>query len=194
MSSPNLACGSEPIERQDGFADWRHMLCPRGSHIDAKARVVGPLPFALPYSGAGGLISIWSPTQIPLALDGIYVARPTRASSAYGCSRPIKKRKSPINGKPLVTKAFGSRYENALHLVYHTIAWQYFPHDERAHKARAAGQRATDKAPLRVFQWGPMGMLSASLDLTLCQGAKISLGRVDFHGRWVNWFGNVNPK
>lgn len=96
-------------------------------------------------------------------------------------------------------KRLDHRYENALHLVYHTIAWQYFPHDEQeaAQKALSrAGQRATDKAPLaRLSMEADGNTPSASLDLTLWpRGEKYHLGRVDFHGRWVNWFGNVNPK
>ena len=76
-----------------------------------------------------------------------------------------------------------------LTLIYHTIAWQYFPTDtqDRCLSAiQAAGQR------------GPVAHLSmeaddrrgqgAAITLTLWpEGEKLTLGRVDFHGRWVDW-------
>ncbi|WP_424944805.1 DUF2332 domain-containing protein [Aliiroseovarius crassostreae] len=76
-----------------------------------------------------------------------------------------------------------------LTLIYHTIAWQYFPPDtqNRCHAAiEAAGQR------------GPVAHLAmeaderrgegAAISLSLWpEGQKLHLGRVDFHGRWVNW-------
>jgi hypothetical protein len=79
-----------------------------------------------------------------------------------------------------------------LHLVYSTIAWQYFPAERQA-KGRAmieaAGAQATDVAPLAWF-----GMEAddktpgAALTLRLWPGDRtLDLGRVDFHGRWVDW-------
>jgi hypothetical protein len=75
-----------------------------------------------------------------------------------------------------------------LPLIFHTVAWQYFPPatQTRALAAiRAAGQR------------GPVAHLSmeaddqtpgAALTLTLWPGGEtILLGRADFHGRWVDW-------
>lgn len=76
-----------------------------------------------------------------------------------------------------------------LTLIYHTIAWQYFP-TETQNRCLAAIKTAA--------QHGPIAHLSmeaddrkgegASITLTLwpeCQ--KLTLGRVDFHGRWVDW-------
>ena len=85
-------------------------------------------------------------------------------------------------------------YAAHLHLVYHTIAWQYFP---AAAKARglalldAAGARATPSAPLAHLAMEADGQEhGAALTLRLwCRGPvlEIALGRVDFHGRWVEW-------
>lgn len=81
-----------------------------------------------------------------------------------------------------------------LHLVYHTIAWQYFP---VAAKARglalldAAGARATPAAPLaHLAMEADAQEHGAALTLRLWQGGPvqdIALARVDFHGRWVEW-------
>ncbi|WP_371056640.1 DUF2332 domain-containing protein [Rhodosalinus sp. K401] len=81
-----------------------------------------------------------------------------------------------------------------LHLVYHTIAWQYFP---RATQARAtavleaAGARAGEDAPLAWLSMETDGRPDgAALALRLWPGdRRQALGRADFHGRWVRWDG-----
>lgn len=79
-----------------------------------------------------------------------------------------------------------------LHLIYHTIAWQYFPEPVKA-RARAAieaaGQRATKAAPVA---WLGMEADSdspgAGMTLRLWpEDRTVTLGRVDFHGRWLRW-------
>lgn len=91
------------------------------------------------------------------------------------------------------------RVTNALpgqtHLIYSTIAWQYFPAAAQARGTaliEAAGAKATDASPLAWFameadEAGP----GAALTLRLWPGdLRLSFGRIDFHGRWVEW---VNP-
>lgn len=79
-----------------------------------------------------------------------------------------------------------------LHLVYSTIAWQYFSPGKQAEGAAAiaeAGARATDDTPLAWFGMeqddaGP----GAALTLRLWPDAiTLDLGRADFHGRWFDW-------
>ncbi|MEM1237299.1 MAG: DUF2332 family protein [Pseudomonadota bacterium] len=79
-----------------------------------------------------------------------------------------------------------------LHLIYSTIAWQYLP--EAAQQAgeamiRDAGAKATDDAPLAWGQMEPDGTgPGAALTLRLWPGdIRIPLGRMDFHGRWIDW-------
>jgi len=79
-----------------------------------------------------------------------------------------------------------------LHLIYHTIAWQYFPDVAQARGTaliEAAGARATQSTPLawlRMEHDG--GEDGAALTLRLWPGdRRITLGRVDFHGRWLRW-------
>jgi hypothetical protein len=78
------------------------------------------------------------------------------------------------------------------HMIYTTIAWQYFPPAAQAHGAAliaAAGARATPASPLAWFgmeQDG--GHPGAALTLRLWPGDHvIPMGRADFHGRWVAW-------
>lgn len=78
-----------------------------------------------------------------------------------------------------------------MHLVYHTIAWQYFPAETQARGAALlaeAGQCST--APLARFGMEPddSGLPGAALTLHLWPGGHhIPLGRAGFHGEWVEW-------
>jgi hypothetical protein len=79
-----------------------------------------------------------------------------------------------------------------LHLIYHTIAWQYFPSRSQARGTaliEEAGTRATSDAPLAWLRMeSDGGKDGAALTLRLWPGDQLfTLGRVDFHGRWVKW-------
>ncbi|MCQ0970757.1 DUF2332 family protein [Paracoccus sp. TK19116] len=79
-----------------------------------------------------------------------------------------------------------------LRFVYHTVAWQYFPPKVQARCEAAlndAGRRAGPTAPLAHFAMEADGGRGASLHLRLWDGQlRIwSLGRADFHGRWIEW-------
>lgn len=77
-------------------------------------------------------------------------------------------------------------------LIYHTVAWQYFPQDTDA-RARAAieaaGALATTRTPLAWFGMEADGNSpGAALTLRLWPGdLHLDAGRADFHARWVNW-------
>jgi hypothetical protein len=85
-------------------------------------------------------------------------------------------------------------HEDQVHVVYHTIAWQYLPASSKAKGdalITAAGERATEKAPLARLQMEADDQKhSAALTLQIWpSGEKHLIGRADFHGRWVEWFG-----
>ena len=79
-----------------------------------------------------------------------------------------------------------------IHMIYSTIAWQYFPAEKQAEglaMIEAAGAIATPDAPLAFVQMEndktPPG---AALTLRMWPGdVHLPLGRIDFHGRWVDW-------
>lgn len=80
----------------------------------------------------------------------------------------------------------------AVVFLFHTIAWQYLPEDRRrigeGHLARAGAARRAN-APLVRFAMEADGGTGAGLTLTVWPSGKtISLGRADFHGRWIEWF------
>ncbi|MEX0285231.1 MAG: DUF2332 domain-containing protein [Paracoccaceae bacterium] len=79
-----------------------------------------------------------------------------------------------------------------LHLVYHTIAWQYFPAASQTRATElmeAAGAAASDDAPLAWLQFEADGNEpGGGIFLRLWPGnVRIALGRADYHGRWVKW-------
>ena len=80
-----------------------------------------------------------------------------------------------------------------LHLVYHTIAWQYFPFERQAmgrDRIAAAGATATADNPLAWLGMEADGTDApgAALTLRIWPGdITVQLGRMDFHGRWIDW-------
>jgi len=78
-------------------------------------------------------------------------------------------------------------------LVYHTVAAQYFPAPTRAlveSALRAAGDGASPDRPLAHLSMEADGGEGAALVLRVWTGGGMrewSLGRADFHGRWIGW-------
>ncbi|WP_366141399.1 DUF2332 family protein [uncultured Shimia sp.] len=82
-----------------------------------------------------------------------------------------------------------------MHLIYHTVAWQYFPAGAQTRGTdliEAAGATATDQSPLAWLRMETDGsdLPGAHLSLRLWpRDLRLNLGRIDFHGRWVDWQG-----
>ena len=87
-----------------------------------------------------------------------------------------------------------------LHLVQNTVVWQYLPAPAQARGAAmmaAAGARATAARPLAWLQMesdgNAHGAGGAALTLRLWPGdVTLSLGRADFHGRWIDWTADLS--
>ena len=93
---------------------------------------------------------------------------------------------------PWLARRLAERHPGQLHLVYHTVAWQYFPGATQAACTAAlarAGARATPDAPLAHLAMESDGLtFGAAVSLTLWpRGETFDFGRADFHGRWVDW-------
>lgn len=93
---------------------------------------------------------------------------------------------------PWLAARLNKRHDGAVHMVYNTIAWQYFPDETKAactSALAAAGSRATANAPLAHFQMEADGQTpGAGLSLRLWPGGEMMpMGRIDFHGRWLDW-------
>ncbi|KAA0912509.1 DUF2332 family protein [Aquicoccus porphyridii] len=94
----------------------------------------------------------------------------------------------------LETRLLRHSHPGALHLVYHTVAWQYFPASAQERGTaliEAAGAQATESSPLAWLSMENDGDdIGAALTLRLWPGGTVhALARVDFHGRWINWAG-----
>ena len=89
-------------------------------------------------------------------------------------------------------------WEGCCHLVYHTVAFQYFPPAVQARigaALAAAGARASQTAPLAWFamEADDQGE-GAALTLHIWPNhRRIALGRAGFHGQWVDWRGGDLP-
>ena len=84
-----------------------------------------------------------------------------------------------------------SRPKGVTTLIFHTIAWQYFP-DETVARAEAAVAEASIRAsmdtPLAHLSMEGDGGEGAAVTLSTWPGGSPELiARVDFHGRWVDW-------
>lgn len=85
--------------------------------------------------------------------------------------------------------------QGRLHLIQHSVAWQYFPAATQAHGTaliEAAGARATPDRPLGWLSMESDGEKTsaqgAAITLRLWPGnLTLALGRADFHGRWIDW-------
>lgn len=80
------------------------------------------------------------------------------------------------------------------HMIYSTVAWQYFPAQKQTEGLaliEAAGASATQDTPLAFVQMENDGARDgAALTLRLWPNdLHLTLGRVDFHGRWMRWNG-----
>ena len=85
-------------------------------------------------------------------------------------------------------------HPGAVHVVYHSIAWQYLPEaarEEGEALIAAAGATATSEAPLARLQMEADGQApGAALSLQIWpKGERHLVGRADFHGRWIAWQG-----
>ena len=91
-------------------------------------------------------------------------------------------------------RRLGRPFPGKLHVIFHTIAWQYLPKalQEKGDALIAeAGVHATAEAPLARLSLEADGTSDgASLRLQIWpSGEQREIGRADFHGRWVKWQG-----
>jgi hypothetical protein len=83
-------------------------------------------------------------------------------------------------------------HPGAMHLIFHTVAWQYFPPAAQAKGTsliETAGAQATPDAPLAWLRMeADTQTRGASVSARFWPGDHhIPLGRADFHGRWLDW-------
>ncbi|TDX29635.1 DUF2332 domain-containing protein [Rhodovulum visakhapatnamense] len=98
---------------------------------------------------------------------------------------------------PWLARRLADPSPGALHMIFHTVAWQYLPEEAHAEGDRLiaeAGARATETAPLARVEMEADGGDGAALRITLWPGGPPrAVGRADFHGRWVRWTAAETP-
>lgn len=128
----------------------------------------------------------------------IWPDQPERLRNTQAAIKIARRNPASIAREPAdswLKTRLANRFEGAVHMVYHTVAWQYFDAETRKSCTRAlehAGASATWDAPIAWFgmEATPSNDPGAELTLTLWpDGKSHSLGRADFHGRWINWTG-----
>jgi hypothetical protein len=161
--------------------DWRGPLPPNAPPQIAGRRGVdlNPLQIGSPQDELRLLSYLW-PDQTER------IAR-TRAAMALAAA-PVDK----ADAVDWLATRLVTPWPGQLHLIYHTIAWQYFPPEKQAlgHDLIAtAGAAATPDAPLAWLALeADATSPGAGLTLRLWPGdVTIPLGRAGFHGEWVEW-------
>jgi hypothetical protein len=159
-------------------------------------RGAAPAPVQIEVADAQGVdlnpLDTETPEQALRLLAYLWPDQPFRAELTRAA---MAARRSPVHRGDAIDwleSRLTEQPEGRLHLVYHTIAWQYFPPETQA-RGRAmiesAGAAATDSRPLAWLGLENDGQEGgAALSLRLWPGDwRMELGRADFHGRWVDW-------
>lgn len=160
--------------------DWTGPLPPEAPPLVAERASVdlSPVDLADPAQRLRLMAYLWA--------DQTHRAELTRAAIAAG--PPMPERGDAIDwlARRLVPRP------GHLHLIFHTVAWQYFPK-----AAQARGQALIEAAGAAVGPDTPLAWLAyeadgahpgAGLRLRLWPGdVTLALGRADFHGRWLDW-------
>ncbi len=163
------------------------------SPVQLTPDLTGPLPPAKPFSvqsRAGVDLNPLDPTDTTRLLSYLWPDQPerlrlTRAALAMSPPKP-----QAGDAAPWLTERLSETFPGAVHLVFHTVAFQYFPPATKAACRAAleqAGAQATASAPLAHLSFeADDNTPGAALTLTTWPGGKTTqLGRVDFHGRWL---------
>jgi hypothetical protein len=114
--------------------------------------------------------------------------RLTRTGTALDLAARLRPPVDRADAADWLETRLASPTPGALHLIFHTVAWQYFPPATQT-RALAAMETAGTKGPVAQLSMEADGQTpGAALTLTLWPGGEIiALGRADFHGRWIDW-------
>ena len=127
----------------------------------------------------------------------LWADQPHRLALTRAAASALKTRVVQGDAIDWLAHRLGTAPRDHMHMIQHTVAWQYFPAQLQARGTaliEAAGTNATPDAPLAWMQMetdgDTTGAVGAALTLRLWPGdLTFHLGRADFHGRWVRWSG-----
>lgn len=111
--------------------------------------------------------------------------RIARTEAAIGIARDVPADIAAGDAGAWIERQLASPAPDRTRVVFHTVAWQYFP-PETQDRALAAMEAAG--GPLVRFAMEADGGRAARLSLTRYPSGEVrELGRADFHGRWIEW-------
>lgn len=175
-----------------------------GAEIVLRPQWLGPLPPEAPVrvaARAGVDLNPLCPVADQLRiLSYIWAGQQERMALTRAALKLAAKVRPPVargDAADWLEMRLREQHRGALHLVFHTVAWQYFPPDTRTRCEAALardGAQATAQAPLARLSMESDGTSGqgAAVSIRIWSDARpepqeISLGRADFHGRWVDW-------
>ncbi|MBY5934265.1 DUF2332 family protein [Tateyamaria omphalii] len=130
-------------------------------------------------------------------LSYLWADQPHRVELTRSATSVLKAKVEQGDAIDWLEQRLAAAPEGHMHMIQHTVAWQYFPAEAQARGTamiEAAGANATPETPLAWMQMetdsNTTGAVGAALTLRLWPGdITLNLGRADFHGRWINWAG-----
>jgi len=169
-----------------------------GSPVTLSPEWSGPVPPAgrIAVKGRAGVdlnpLDPSDPDQALRLLAYLWPDQPHRATLTEAAIATARTRPDKGDAAAWLEARLGTPRPGAAHLIYHTVAWQYFP-PETTDRCRAtleaAGARATAAAPVaHLAMEADSQEDGAALTLRYWpSGQHTDLARVDFHGRWIRW-------
>ncbi|MCU9848913.1 DUF2332 family protein [Defluviimonas sp. WL0024] len=162
--------------------DWRGAL-PEDVLLHVAGRAGADLAPPDPVTERTRLLSFIWPDQ---------PARLERMRAALEEAARLRLRVERADAIDFLERRLATPVEGRLHMVFHTVAWQYFPKAARARGTAllaAAGRSSSSEAPLALVAMEADGRApGAGLSMTLWPGGQRHyVGRADFHGRWIDW-------
>jgi hypothetical protein len=120
--------------------------------------------------------------------------RLARTEAAINLARDAGVKVAKADAADWLKSRLVDRHPGCVHVVYHSIVRQYLDPARRDRISALiveAGPRANHHAPLAWLRLESDGAEpGAAITLTIWPGAEeLTLGRADYHGRWVRWRG-----
>ncbi len=124
-------------------------------------------------------------------------ARLERTKAAIAVSSALRPDIQRCDAVTFIQQALADRVEGAVTIVYHSIVWQYLGEEDRAAFTRTMdqfGDTASQDAPIAWLRFEPDGREpGAAVSLQVWpDGGSWLLGRADYHGHWINWYGTAS--
>lgn len=120
--------------------------------------------------------------------------RLARLQAAFDIAAGDKPKVLKADAVDWISSRLAQTWSGHCHVVFHSIVLQYFPEPARvafSERMMKALDQATPEAPLAWLRMESDGRTPGAA-LTVTTGRNPSdrlLGRIDFHGRWVEWHG-----